>query len=201
MSTVLTVIIAFLAGSFPTGVVLSTALSGRDVRTVGSGNSGAANVARTSGIRMGVLVALLDIAKGVIPLVIGLWLGIDHAGLAVAGLAAVLGHDFSVFLRFRGGKGVATTLGACLVLAPIATVIGLVLWLAVMLLWRYSSLASLVSLAVIPIATALTGRPPAYVWLTAGLFLLAVAKHWENLYRLAVGTEQKFQRARPAGGG
>lgn len=194
-------VVAFLLGSIPSGVVLSRALMGRDVREIGSGNFGAANVARAGGFRLGIAVALIDILKGVIPVAIGLAAGLDHTGLAVVALLAVIGHDFSIFLRLKGGKGVATTLGVALVLMPAVALLAAGLWVAVFLSLRYSSLASLLALAWLPIGAVLFGQPAAYVWLAAGLAMLGVGKHWENLFRLARGIEPKFTRQRPADGG
>ena len=158
-------VVAFLLGSIPSGVVLSRALMGRDVREIGSGNFGAANVARAGGFRLGIAVALIDILKGVIPVAIGLAAGLDHTGLAVVALLAVIGHDFSIFLRLKGGKGVATTLGVALVLMPAVALLAAGLWVAVFLSLRYSSLASLLALAWLPIGAVLFGHPAAYVWL------------------------------------
>jgi acyl phosphate:glycerol-3-phosphate acyltransferase len=155
-------------------------------------------VARTAGIKIGALVALLDILKGVIPVLAGRVLGLDEIALALVGAAAVLGHDFSIFLRFRGGKGVATTLGALLALAPVATLLGMAAWLAVMLVSRYSSVASLVALGLLPVFVAATHQPFQWVCLAAGLFVLAIAKHRNNLVRLARGQESKFKRSSTA---
>ncbi|GAC1400021.1 MAG: glycerol-3-phosphate 1-O-acyltransferase PlsY [Chloroflexota bacterium] len=192
---------AFLLGSFPTGVLVVQVVSGQDVRQIGSGNIGAANAARTAGLGVGVAVALLDMLKGALPILIGIGLGLDHTACALVGAAAVLGHDFSPFLWFRGGKGVATTLGVLLVLAPLATAVALAVWIATMLTWRYSSLASLVALILLPIALTLTGQPRPYVFLTVGLCLLSLFKHWDNILRLWQGTEHKFHSPRPVNGG
>lgn len=192
MAAIVITVLAVLSGSIPSGVVVAKVLTGRDIRQVGSGNIGAANVARTAGFKVGVLVALLDMAKGIVPVIVGREAGLDSTALAIVALAAVLGHDFSLFLRFRGGKGVATTLGVALILAPQATLLAVVVWIATALIWRYASLASLLALAFLPLAAYLTGRPAADVILFLGLFLLAAAKHWENILRLASGREAKF---------
>jgi glycerol-3-phosphate acyltransferase PlsY len=191
---------AYLFGSFPTGVVLSRFVVGDDIRGHGSGNTGASNVARTFGVMMGSMVGLLDILKGLLPILIGRWLGLPSAGLAAVAAVAVAGHDYSVFLRFKGGKGVATTLGAGLGLALIAGAAAMVVWVAVIASTGYSSLASLVALAVLPISIAVTGGPPAFVAATGLLFLLAVWKHLENIYRLWNGTERKFGTLKPVNG-
>lgn len=185
--------VAFLVGSFPTGVIVTRVLTGRDVRQYGSGNIGAANVVRAAGFKVGILVLLLDMVKGAVPVLIGRALGLSMLLLALVGLLAVLGHDFSLFLRFRGGKGVATTLGAMLALAPLPTALALLTYLVVMLVWRYSSLASLTALALLPADALLTRQPQVTVWLAAALFAIAALKHWENIVRLANGKEPKFR--------
>jgi glycerol-3-phosphate acyltransferase PlsY len=129
-----------------------------------------------------------------------LWAGASHITLAVVAVAAVLGHDFSLFLRFRGGKGVATTLGVALVLAPVPTVLALVVWVVTMVIGRYSSLASLLALATLPLAAVATATPGPYVAALFALFLLGVLKHYENIIRLLRGQERKFVRVRPADG-
>jgi acyl phosphate:glycerol-3-phosphate acyltransferase len=192
--------LAFLLGSIPTGVLLSRALGGRDVRQHGSGNIGAANVVRTSGFKVGALVGLIDIVKGVAPVLIGRLGGLDDTGLAIVAVLAVVGHDYSIFLRFRGGKGVATTLGAALALAPWAAVLTMVGWLLVMYLSRYSSLASLTALALLPIILAITMQPVPYVVAGLLLFALGVWKHRANIVRLATGRESRFRRLKPSNG-
>lgn len=198
MGAVFVAVVAFLVGSFPTGILISQVVSGIDVRHSGSGNFGAANVARTAGMKVGILVAVVDILKGVIPVAIGLGIGLDHVALAVVALLAVFGHDFSIFLRLKGGKGVATTVGIALVLAPPAALVSMVIWLAVMGIWRYSSLASLALLACLPAAAVVTAQPEPTRWLLVALFVLGAIKHWENILRLVTGRESKFQRSRPA---
>jgi glycerol-3-phosphate acyltransferase PlsY len=199
LSAMFAVLIALLTGSFPSGVVLGRLVTGRDVRDFGSGNIGAANAARVGGFKVGAGVAVLDVLKGVLPVLFGKMLGLGPAELVIVALAAVLGHDFSIFLGFRGGKGVATTLGVTLALAPIGTIIAALLWLTVLLRSRYSSLASLLALAILPLAVALTGSPPAYVTLGFGLFVLAAIKHRGNIGRLMTGTESRFRNRRADG--
>jgi glycerol-3-phosphate acyltransferase PlsY len=191
--------VAFLLGSFPSGVVLTRLLTGRDVRGLGSGNIGAANAVRVGGFKVGAAVALADILKGVVAVLLGRWVGLGSSQVALVAFAAVLGHDFSLFLRFKGGKGVATTLGVALVLAPLATTLAMITWLVVLLPWRISSLASLLALALLPVYVWLTGGSSPYVIVTLLLFLLSAAKHWENIVRLAHGKEPSFRR-RPADG-
>src|SRR5947209_8515071 len=176
--------IGYLVGSFPTAVVLSRLFTGDDIRAHGSGNPGASNVARTYGMKLGVVVGFLDIVKGCLPVLVARRFGLPDSGLALTAMIAVLGHDYSIFLRMHGGKGVATTLGAGLGLSIFAGSLAMVVWVGVILATRYSSLASLVSLGTLPIFIALTGGSPAFVVGTVALFVLAVWKHLDNIYRL-----------------
>jgi acyl phosphate:glycerol-3-phosphate acyltransferase len=181
-------VLAFLFGSFPSGVVIGRFL-GRDPRLVGSGNIGAANVTRAAGFKAGAVVAILDIVKGVVPLALGAFLGLGTSALALLALAAVLGHDFSIFLGFRGGKGVATSLGVAAVLSPVAAVLTGLIWVSMVFTSGYSSVGSLCALFLLPVLMAFTGSPSAYVWAAFALFLLAVAQHRGNIQRLLAGTE------------
>lgn len=191
MAALLVICLAFLCGSFPSGVVVS-ARRGRDPRLVGSGNIGAANVVRAAGFRAGAVVAVIDVLKGFLPVLLSMWLGLGQVTVALVGVAAVLGHDFSIFLRFRGGKGVATTLGVALGLAPAAAALAVITWGAVFLMSRYSSVSSLAALAALPLFVALTREPEAFVVVTFALFLLGAAKHWDNILRLMMGKEPKM---------
>lgn len=195
------VVLGYLCGSFPSAVILTRRATGRDIRTQGSGNPGAVNVARSAGFATGVTVAVLDILKGAAPVALGLALGVAPIWLALTAVAAVLGHDFSFVLRGKGGKGVATTLGVALALAPLAALGAGLVWVAVTLVTRYSSLASLLALAALPPLIWLANGPRAYVWATLALALLAIAKHRDNIVRLHRGTERKFTLARSPSGG
>ena len=197
---VLALAIAYLVGSFPTGVVLSHFIAGDDVRGRGSGNPGASNVARTYGLKLGAAVGAIDIVKGLLPVLLARRLGLPDAALCLTAFAAVFGHDYSLFLQFRGGKGVASTLGAALGLATFASVLGMVVWVGVIVATGYSSLASLIALAALPIIVAITGGAPAFVAATFALFLLALWKHRENINRLWNGTERKFRSLKPVNG-
>jgi glycerol-3-phosphate acyltransferase PlsY len=163
-----------------------------DLRRVGSGNIGATNVLRAVGKAAAALTLLGDIGKGAVAIAAGRLAGGDAALLAWLGLAVVLGHLWPVFARFRGGKGVATTLGVLLTAMPAVAAILLGLWLLVALRWRYSSLAALVAAAALPpLALALDGRP-AMLGLAALLAALVFWRHGENLRRLRQGTETRI---------
>lgn len=182
---------AYLLGSIPSGYVLGK-LSGVDVRHVGSGNVGATNVARAVGKRQGVLTLLADALKGMAPVAIGLWMHLPTEALAVVASAAFLGHLYPVFLRFSGGKGVATGLGALLIIAPLATILLVGVFLAVVFSTRLVSLSSIIAAALAPLALWLFFQPPAIVWLGAFLAAMIVWRHRGNIKRLLAGTEPRF---------
>jgi glycerol-3-phosphate acyltransferase PlsY len=177
-------LLAFAFGSFPSGLLVARRFHFDDIRQHGSGNIGASNVAYIAGFRAGLVVGTLDVVKGIIPLLIAIWLKLPHGDLALIGLSAVLGHDFSIALRFRGGKGVATTFGVALVLAPFAAGGAALAWVASLLISKFASVASLVALGLLPALMAMTGRPAEYVMLALGLFVLSAAKHHENIDNL-----------------
>jgi glycerol-3-phosphate acyltransferase PlsY len=189
----LLVSMAYVLGSIPSGLIVGLLTSGRDVREHGSGNIGAANVTSMAGWRAGAAVGGLDILKGVTAVALGRAAGFDHSGLALVALAAVCGHDFSLFLRFRGGKGVATTFGVALALAPPPGVLTLVTWVAVLLVTGFAALASLGALAALPLLLALNRQPGVYVLVATVLFSLGAAKHAGNIVRLLRGQEPRIR--------
>lgn len=182
---------AYLLGSLPFGYLLVRARSGRDVRTLGSGNIGATNVLRTSGRWMGILTLVLDIAKGVV----AVWmadrlLNGSQFWMSMTALAVMAGHAFPVFLRFHGGKAVASFIGAFLYLTPYPLLATLVLFLITVIVSRYVSLGSVVAAALFPLAVWLIEHPPVYVVLAAaiaGIFI--VWRHRSNLERIRDGNE------------
>jgi glycerol-3-phosphate acyltransferase PlsY len=190
---ILTVIAAYLLGSVPFGLVFARLFSHVDVRTVGSGNIGATNVLRASGKKAAVLTLLADCFKGFIPVLAAKLLFHDDIVTALAGAAAVLGHNYPVYLGFRGGKGVATGYGVILGVAPLVGLICLIVWLIAALLSRYSSLSALVSFAVYPAATFIAGMPSKPFGLLAlFIFTMIYYRHRENIKRLIAGTEPKI---------
>jgi acyl phosphate:glycerol-3-phosphate acyltransferase len=192
---VLIVVGAYLLGSIPFGYVLPRLLRGEDVRTRGSGNVGASNVWRVYGRSLGVPVALLDVAKGFVPALVGLEVGGDWVGV-LAGAAAMIGHARPVFLGFgKGGKMVATAGGVAFALAPLVAAIRLVLWLVVFALFRYASLASIVTASALPLLCLAFGSSWPVVGFTALAAVGVVVLHRHNLRRLLAGTEPRFSRA------
>jgi acyl phosphate:glycerol-3-phosphate acyltransferase len=192
---VLIVVGAYLLGSIPFGYVLPRLVRGEDVRTRGSGNVGASNVWRVYGRSLGVPVALLDVAKGFVPALVGLEVGGDWVGV-LAGAAAMIGHARPVFLGFgKGGKMVATAGGVAFALAPLVAAICLVVWLVVFALFRYASLASMVTASALPLLCLAFGSSWPVVGFTALAAVGVVVLHRHNLRRLLAGTEPRFSRA------
>ena len=192
---VVLVVLAYLAGSIPTGVLLGR-LAGVDVRLEGSGNIGATNVARTAGRKLGILTLVGDASKGLLPVLAARALAVGPVVLAAVAVAALCGHVFSVFLSFRGGKGVATGVGVLLGLAPAVVPIALGVFIASMALSRIVSLSSILASLVAPIAIALLGYPSAIAWAAAAIAAIIISRHHENISRLLAGTERRFESKR-----
>lgn len=190
---VLSIIASYLLGAVPFGLVFTRLFTRVDVRTVGSRNIGATNVMRAAGKKAAILTLLADALKGTIPVLAVQALFQNETVTVLAAAAAVLGHNFPVYLRFKGGKGVATSYGVVLATAPWIGLICLLAWLVAALIWRYSSLAALISFALYPALTiyAGTGSRPLGV-LSLFLFGLIYYRHRENIKRLLAGTEPKI---------
>jgi glycerol-3-phosphate acyltransferase PlsY len=198
IADVLIVAAAYLLGSVPFGYVIPRVVRGDDIRRHGSGNVGATNVWRVYGRSLGLPVAVLDVAKGLVPTAIALWLGGDWVAV-LAGAAAMVGHARPVFLGFsKGGKMVATAGGVALALAPLAALACAVIWLTVFAIARYASLASLLAAAALPLLCLAFGESWPVVAFTALAALGVLALHRQNVRRLLAGTEPRFSRARPA---
>jgi glycerol-3-phosphate acyltransferase PlsY len=194
--------ISYLLGSIPFGLILLLVFRGVDVRQKGSGNIGAANVARIAP-GLGLLTLLLDAAKGFAGVMIagvivshspGIERGRGYIVLGTSALCAVAGHMVSVWLRFRGGKGIATGLGACLALLPITAGLALLVYVLVFASWRYSSLASITAAFVFPMLAYVIKEPNAVSLMPflCALSLVTIAKHHQNVRRLLSGTESRF---------
>lgn len=186
------IILAYLIGSIPFALLLARRFGAADLRRIGSGNLGAANVMRASGVTAGLLVVALDMSKGAA----SVWLAArDSAGAALpaaAGFAAIIGHIYPLWLRFRGGKGVATACGVFAVLTPLALTPALAVFVAVVWLTKYISLGSVVaSIVLAPLAYAL-GSPAPSVLAAAGAGAIIVFRHRSNVLRLRTGTERRL---------
>lgn len=184
---------AYLLGSVPTGLLLAKAFGGLDIRATGSGNIGATNVYRTLGKKVGVMTLVGDCLKGLLPVLAAKYAGLPEVWIASVGLAAFLGHVYTVFLRFKGGKGVATALGVFLGISPMAVLIALGIFAAVIFKWRYVSLASITAATAMPVIVALLDKKPLMTAMTIAISALVVFKHRENIKRLMAGAESKFK--------
>jgi acyl phosphate:glycerol-3-phosphate acyltransferase len=183
----------YLIGSLSFAVLLVRIKTGRDIRTEGSGNAGATNVLRAHGKALGLAVAVLDVAKGAVAVLLVRWVTADPRYAAAAGFAAVLGHVFPLYYGFRGGKGVATAVGAFLVLAPLPALVCIGVFVAIVAATRYVSLGSMLAMVLLPpVAGGLFHAPSPVVVAAAATAALVVLKHRENLKRLAAGTERKL---------
>jgi glycerol-3-phosphate acyltransferase PlsY len=205
VATLLLVLVGYLVGSIPFGMILARILGGKDVREHGSGNIGAANVSRVVGPVAGIVTLLLDAAKGGM----AVWLAArftEHnaSAMILAGLGALLGHCFPVWLGFRGGKGVATALGVFTALCPLAALSAFILFLLVVAFWRYVSLGSVSAAAAMPLLIYFLwapGHAPPLVITLGTLFAAALIfyKHDANLQRLVDGTEPKYSLGKSEG--
>lgn len=202
LAYLVTGLLAYFMGSLPTGFLVGKA-RGIDIRTLGSGNIGATNAFRHLGTPAGLLVLLADALKGWLAVAVlagwvGRWLAPDAGPAArewleiVAALCAVLGHNYTCWLSFKGGKGIATSAGVLLALVPASLAIILAIWMVVFALTRYVSLASMTASFALPVAVWATGRSGALIVVTAALGALAIYKHKSNIRRLLDGTENRI---------
>ena len=202
LALVVVIIGAYLLGSIPTGYLVAL-LRGVDLRAHGSGNIGATNAFRVLGKGPGAFVLLADALKGSAAVLLMPELAVRIAGgtpseslTLIAGVTAILGHNYTCWLRFKGGKGIATTAGVMATLAPLGLLITFLSWLIAFLATRYVSLASIVAAIVLPVATILTSQNRA-LWVVALVFsVLAIWRHRGNLQRLRAGTESRIEFGR-----
>lgn len=187
-----TLLAAYLIGSVPFALLLARRWGARDLHRIGSGNIGAANVLRALGVRAGVLVAILDIGKGAAGVAVAQQLHGGAATTAAAGVAAIAGHVYPVWLRFRGGKGVATACGVFSVLAPVAMLAAVGAFVAGVWATRYISLGSVLGSLTLPPVAFATGSSPSTVLAAAGAAALIVFRHRTNLARVRLGTERRL---------
>ena len=186
------IIASYFIGAIPTGVVLATAFSGKDIRQEGSGNIGATNVTRVLGKKLGALTLAGDLLKGFLPVCMGTYLVSSLSVVCLMGLAAFLGHLFPVYLKFKGGKGVATALGVFLYLAPLVILIEVIIFAGALVAWKYVSLGSIVAAATMPVLLYLFSAEKPIVQLSIVFAILIIIKHRSNIQRLLSGTENKF---------
>ena len=194
---------SYLVGAIPFGLIIGK-LHGVDIRKVGSGNIGATNVTRTVGKTAGRVCFFLDFLKGALPVLAAQLARPNEPWLALAcGAAAVIGHIFPVYLKFKGGKGISTAAGVALALAPYPLVCAAAIWVSSFFIWRYVSLASILAALTLPLFAGLFiflgwGSATARSWITLGFLIaaavVAVLRHTENIKRLLNGTESRFVR-------
>jgi glycerol-3-phosphate acyltransferase PlsY len=184
----------YLLGSVPTGLILAKFFSKIDPRKIGSKNIGATNIFRTAGKALGILTLVGDLLKGAVPVVIAIQWGESDLWIAIAGLAAFLGHIFPIFLGFKGGKGVATALGVYLVISPIAVLIEFLIFTGIVWKWRFISLGSITCGTTIPILIAFfRSDSQAYFIVSVVIAGLILYRHQSNISRLLQGTENKWK--------
>jgi glycerol-3-phosphate acyltransferase PlsY len=195
----LLVVVSYLVGAIPTSYIAGRLARGIDLRQHGSGNLGATNAFRVLGWRAAVPIFLGDILKGFVPVFFFPRIDdVTHYGWALAyGVTAVLGHVYSIYVGFRGGKGVATGAGVFLALAPIAVLLSLVIWITLVAATGYVSLASIAAAAALPLLVLATGAPAAVLVLSALLAAFVIFGHRANIRRLLRGEEHRFRRRSP----
>jgi len=198
---------AYILGSIPFGLLLTKLFGGADVRKEGSGNIGATNVARVAGTLPGILTLVLDAAKGAAAVLLAEHLSNDSAAwMMIAGFAALVGHCFTIWLNFKGGKGVATAAGLFLVLCPLAFLAAILLFILVVAFWRYVSLGSITAAAAMPLLIYFLwaphhAPPPVIMFGSLAVVMLVVYKHDANIQRLVEGAEPKFSFSKKKGKG
>jgi len=183
------IILSYLVGAVPTGLIVVRLLTGEDIRRHGSGNIGTVNVLRVAGAGTAVVVLAVDILKGIVPVLLALRMGFAPWTVVLCGLAAITGHNWSVFLGWQGGKGIATSFGVLLGLSWLAAAVAAVVWVVAVALTRYASLGSLLGVVSVPITLWRLHQPDEYVYLGVIVALLAIYRHRANIQRLVTGTE------------
>lgn len=187
------IIASYLLGAVPFGLLFGRIFSGIDIRRTGSGNIGATNVLRSAGKTAALLTLIADMLKGTASVVLIRYFTDSHLTAAVAGAMAIIGHNFPIYLKFKGGKGVATGFGVILGMTPIVGIFSLLIWISVALIWKYSSLSALIAFAAYPLFIFLL-YPGDRVLGVLSLFIagLVYVRHRENIKRLLAGTEPRI---------
>ena len=199
LKCILAAVIGYLVGTIPSGVLIGRLFGVEDIRRHGSGNSGTTNVLRTLGWLLSVLTLVCDVLKGYIPCLIGRWLCGD-AGMLLGGLCAILGHDFPVFMGFKGGKGIATSLGLIIAINPWMALALLGIQIVAVALTRYMSVASLITTVAFPVLVAVMERGranfPLFIAAACAASALSLFGHRGNIQRLVKGEENKLDFAK-----
>lgn len=197
MIIIITILVSFLCGSIPTGYLLTKRFCEIDIRTKGSGNIGSTNVKRIAGTKISIITQIIDILKGVIPVALGIYLAntielpvSENTYVSIIAIAVILGHNYTPFLKFKGGKGVNTTLGAFILIAPIPTLTGVVVYFILRFFTRIVSIRSISIGVTIPIMCIIMKLPIAIILSTTIACVLMVVRHKDNLIRI-VNKEEK----------
>jgi acyl phosphate:glycerol-3-phosphate acyltransferase len=186
------ILFAYGLGSIPSGLIIAKLISGTDVRNHGSGNTGMVNVFRAAGPLAGVLTFVMDGLKGFLPVFIAQQLGLTVWPILLIATATIIGHNWSILLRGKGGKGIATSVGVIGAFSPVIALLAILIWVGLLVTFRYASLASLLMIGSMPVMLALAGYDWPYVAFGIGMLVLAVIQHRTNILRLRTGSELKI---------
>lgn len=192
MNTVVALLAAYLLGSISFGYLAGKLIRGIDIRQFGSGNAGTTNILRTLGTGPAIAVLLLDAGKGLAAVLLAKALTGDTLVTMLAGVTVVAGHNWPLFFRFRGGRGIATSIGVMLGLAPVVILIATAIGVSLIAATRYVSLGSIIGSSMIPVLMVLFRMPPSYILFGTVLAAMAVWRHRDNIRRLLAGTENKL---------
>ena len=201
MSTIILIIVAYILGSVPNALWIGKVFKGIDIREHGSKNTGSTNAARVLGAKLGILTLILDISKGAIPVALSLFMkadllenitGISNLDFIMIGIFAIVGHSFSIFMKFKGGKAVATTVGVFTVLVPKALLLAAVVFFVIFTLTRYVSVSSITAAISLPIFIFFLYGDIPYTVFGGIITILIIVKHKSNIQRLLNGTESRF---------
>ena len=201
MSTIILIAVAYILGSVPNALWIGKVFKGIDIREHGSKNTGSTNAARVLGAKLGILTLILDISKGAIPVALSLFMkanllenitGISNLDFIMIGIFAIVGHSFSIFMKFKGGKAVATTVGVFTVLVPKALLLAAVVFFVVFALTRYVSVSSITAAISLPIFIFFLYGDIPYTVFGGIITILIIVKHKSNIQRLLNGTESRF---------
>ena len=196
MSIIVVCIISYLLGSIPNGLICGKGIWGVDLREHGSHNIGATNAWRTIGKSAGILIFALDLLKGAISVYLGLHFGETAVAGILCGILAIVGHSWSLFLGFKGGKGVATGLGVILMLMPVVTLIVFAVWFIIVYITKYVSLGSIVAAALVSVLSFVMGLSAAHIIFGVAAAAFIIYRHKSNISRLLNGTESKIKAKR-----
>lgn len=195
MAFVLVCVLSYLIGSIPSGLVIGKGFWHVDLREHGSHNIGATNAWRTLGKTAGLLIFALDLAKGALGVWLGLYFTAEPLVMLLGGILAIVGHSWSIFLKFKGGKGVATGLGVIVMLMPFVTIWVFAIWFVLVYVTKYVSLGSIVAAAFVPILAFFLGAPTEYICFGIVAAVFVIYRHKANIVRLLSGTESKIKAA------